>query len=211
MKLTWGTHPNNLGHTDSPGCFRCHDEEHKSKDGASHQPGLRDLPQDVGRWIQSGNGIGRSGNRDHPICDASASRQLPAGNRALPPAELSICELGVAGFPAQAPQQFAAKWRNRRLMPGLTELGHRACTRGARCRVSSMRQRRARPYLRLEERPHGVHTSCLANGRDARDCHRARLRPVRGGQSDRLPPPRPRRRGRVRPRRLPATPGRTRA
>jgi hypothetical protein len=33
MKLTWGTHPNHLGHTDSPGCFRCHDEEHRSKDG----------------------------------------------------------------------------------------------------------------------------------------------------------------------------------
>jgi hypothetical protein len=35
MNLTWGTHPNNLGHTDSPGCFRCHDEEHKSKDGGT--------------------------------------------------------------------------------------------------------------------------------------------------------------------------------
>jgi hypothetical protein len=33
MKLTWGTHPNHLGHTDAPGCFRCHDEEHKSSDG----------------------------------------------------------------------------------------------------------------------------------------------------------------------------------
>ena len=33
MNVTWGTHPNNAGHTDSPGCFRCHDDEHKSKDG----------------------------------------------------------------------------------------------------------------------------------------------------------------------------------
>jgi hypothetical protein len=33
MNLNWGTHPNHLGHTDSPGCFRCHDEEHTSKDG----------------------------------------------------------------------------------------------------------------------------------------------------------------------------------
>jgi hypothetical protein len=33
MKVTWGTHPNNLGHTDSPGCFRCHDDQHKSTDG----------------------------------------------------------------------------------------------------------------------------------------------------------------------------------
>lgn len=33
MKLTWGSHPNNLGHDDFPGCFRCHDDKHKSADG----------------------------------------------------------------------------------------------------------------------------------------------------------------------------------
>ncbi len=33
MRLTWGTHPNNLGHNDSPGCFRCHDGNHTSADG----------------------------------------------------------------------------------------------------------------------------------------------------------------------------------
>ena len=33
MKMTWGVHPNNLGHNDSPGCFRCHDGSHASKDG----------------------------------------------------------------------------------------------------------------------------------------------------------------------------------
>lgn len=33
MKVTWGTHPNNLGHMDFPGCFRCHDGSHTSKDG----------------------------------------------------------------------------------------------------------------------------------------------------------------------------------
>ena len=30
LKVTWGTYPNNLGHTDSPGCFRCHDGGHAS-------------------------------------------------------------------------------------------------------------------------------------------------------------------------------------
>jgi len=30
LKVTWGTYPNNLGHTDFPGCFRCHDEAHTS-------------------------------------------------------------------------------------------------------------------------------------------------------------------------------------
>src|SRR5215472_6650271 len=33
MKITWGTYPNNLGHTDFPGCFRCHDGNHNSADG----------------------------------------------------------------------------------------------------------------------------------------------------------------------------------
>ena len=33
MKLNWQTHPNNLGHYYSPGCFRCHDGQHVSPDG----------------------------------------------------------------------------------------------------------------------------------------------------------------------------------
>ena len=33
MNLSWGTYPNNLGHQVFPGCWRCHDENHKSKDG----------------------------------------------------------------------------------------------------------------------------------------------------------------------------------
>jgi hypothetical protein len=33
MNVTWGTHINNLGHTDFPGCFRCHDDQHKTADG----------------------------------------------------------------------------------------------------------------------------------------------------------------------------------
>lgn len=33
LKVSWGTYPNNLGHTDFPGCFRCHDGSHKAADG----------------------------------------------------------------------------------------------------------------------------------------------------------------------------------
>jgi hypothetical protein len=33
MHVTFGTYPNNIGHIDSAGCFRCHDDQHKSKDG----------------------------------------------------------------------------------------------------------------------------------------------------------------------------------
>ncbi len=39
MKVTWGTHPNHIGHMSYPGCFRCHDASHTAKDGTA-------IPQD---------------------------------------------------------------------------------------------------------------------------------------------------------------------
>jgi hypothetical protein len=33
MKVDWGTYPNNIGHNNFPGCYRCHDEQHSSADG----------------------------------------------------------------------------------------------------------------------------------------------------------------------------------
>jgi hypothetical protein len=33
MNVKWGTYPNNIGHVDFPGCFRCHDDSHKARDG----------------------------------------------------------------------------------------------------------------------------------------------------------------------------------
>ena len=33
MNVKWGTYQNQIGHVDAPGCFRCHDDEHKSRDG----------------------------------------------------------------------------------------------------------------------------------------------------------------------------------
>lgn len=35
MKVTWGTYLNNIGHTDSDGCFRCHDGSHSSSNNQS--------------------------------------------------------------------------------------------------------------------------------------------------------------------------------
>jgi hypothetical protein len=35
MKVTFGTYPDHIGHTDAPGCFRCHDDEHVTRDGKS--------------------------------------------------------------------------------------------------------------------------------------------------------------------------------
>jgi len=33
LNVGWGTYPNNLGHADFPGCFRCHDGSHIASDG----------------------------------------------------------------------------------------------------------------------------------------------------------------------------------
>jgi nitrate/TMAO reductase-like tetraheme cytochrome c subunit len=33
MKASWKTYPDNIGHKDWPGCFRCHDDLHKTTDG----------------------------------------------------------------------------------------------------------------------------------------------------------------------------------
>jgi hypothetical protein len=32
MRVTWDTYANHLGHTESPGCFRCHDRRHRTED-----------------------------------------------------------------------------------------------------------------------------------------------------------------------------------
>jgi hypothetical protein len=33
MKVTWNIYPNHIGHQNSPGCFRCHDNKHKTDTG----------------------------------------------------------------------------------------------------------------------------------------------------------------------------------
>ena len=35
MKVSWGAYPTNKGHITSNGCFRCHDDSHKAKDGTA--------------------------------------------------------------------------------------------------------------------------------------------------------------------------------
>jgi hypothetical protein len=37
MKVTWNTYPNHIGHQQSPGCFRCHDNKHVAKTGDAEE------------------------------------------------------------------------------------------------------------------------------------------------------------------------------
>jgi hypothetical protein len=35
MRVVWGSYANHLGHVDTPGCFRCHDDTHKTPEGVA--------------------------------------------------------------------------------------------------------------------------------------------------------------------------------
>ena len=45
MKVTWGVYRDNLGHTTSDGCFRCHDGSHVAKDGTMISADCSVLPR----------------------------------------------------------------------------------------------------------------------------------------------------------------------
>lgn len=61
MKLDWKTHPDNVGHFYSPGCFRCHDGQHVSADGKvvpkSCDTCHEMLGQDNGSTMASAKGV----------------------------------------------------------------------------------------------------------------------------------------------------------
>jgi hypothetical protein len=62
LKVTWGTYPNNLGHTDDPGCFRCHDDSHAA-------PDKKTIPQDC-------NGCHQAVAMDEPSPDILKTLEL---------------------------------------------------------------------------------------------------------------------------------------
>ena len=55
MKANWSVYPDNLGHMIWPGCFRCHDGNHKTDDGQNHQgQRLQRLPHHPGAGQRRG-------------------------------------------------------------------------------------------------------------------------------------------------------------
>lgn len=64
MKVFWGTYPNNIGHEEFTGCFRCHDGLHKSSDGREiasdcdachHLLAVRDPSPDILKQMAGGD------------------------------------------------------------------------------------------------------------------------------------------------------------
>ena len=59
MKVTWGAYPINIGHTDFPGCFRCHDGGPPGRQ--EYHAGLQRLPQPAGHGRSRAEDPDRSG------------------------------------------------------------------------------------------------------------------------------------------------------
>lgn len=87
-KLDWRTHPNNVGHRDWPGCFRCHDGQHFSTDGKvirlecnlCHSIPLVTQPGEIEPKLALASGIEPASHLDstwitrhHNVFDASCS------------------------------------------------------------------------------------------------------------------------------------------
>jgi nitrate/TMAO reductase-like tetraheme cytochrome c subunit len=53
MKVDWRTHPNNIGHFISPGCFRCHDGQHVNSEGKAISKDCRTCHEVIGE-LESG-------------------------------------------------------------------------------------------------------------------------------------------------------------
>ena len=69
MKTDWRSHPDNVGHLYSPGCFRCHDGQHRSAEGKVIPKDQHHLPHPTGA---AGRGSDSSGSGavtsfSHPV------------------------------------------------------------------------------------------------------------------------------------------------
>lgn len=56
MKVSWKTYPSNIGHRNSPGCFRCHDGKHTSPEGKTITAECKACHTEPQRGAQSGMG-----------------------------------------------------------------------------------------------------------------------------------------------------------
>jgi len=79
MKVSWQTYPDNIGHKDDPGCFRCHDGQHVSADGRT-VPHACDTCHTIiaqGRGEQATTIAGEGLAFEHPVDTGGAWRESP--------------------------------------------------------------------------------------------------------------------------------------
>jgi hypothetical protein len=85
MKVTWNTYPNHIGHKQSPGCFRCHDNKHKTADGGK-----------IGKKCSTCHEIVADEETDSKLLQELGLQEEPAA-----PAEPAAAEATTAAAPAQ--------------------------------------------------------------------------------------------------------------
>ena len=64
--LTWKTFPNNVGHKDFPGCFRCHDGKHTNDKRPRDTPAVHALPRSAERRLRKRRAVRRFHGESRP-------------------------------------------------------------------------------------------------------------------------------------------------
>lgn len=82
MKVSWRNYPDNLGHLNFPGCFRCHDEKHESSDGRMISRECNSCHLILAQGPDEGEGKLDASGMDfiHPVDIGEAWREMPCSD-----------------------------------------------------------------------------------------------------------------------------------
>jgi hypothetical protein len=92
MKVKWNTYPNHVGHQDSPGCFRCHDNKHKTDDGAK-----------IGKKCSTCHNIVAEEESDSKLLQELGLQEAPPEPAAVEPAAEPAADTTASTHAAAAP------------------------------------------------------------------------------------------------------------
>jgi len=105
MKVDWRTHPDNIGHTLFPGCFRCHEGNHVSREGKVLRKDCQLCHTIIGQEnaVQKPTEVAAAEKFDHPWPLLGKHAQLSCNQchwrgRGLSP-ECTTCHVRPAGAP----------------------------------------------------------------------------------------------------------------
>ena len=87
LRTSWDSYPDHLGHRSAPGCFRCHDGQHVSENGAILPSGCDSLCHSAPRLEP----IDADFDVDRPLPQAWHPWQLPITDPAIPGHDRLIC------------------------------------------------------------------------------------------------------------------------
>jgi hypothetical protein len=89
MKVVWNTYPNHIGHQDSPGCFRCHDNKHKTDTG-----------EKIGKKCGTCHNIVAEEESNSPLLQELGLQEAPAEPAAAEPAADATTSATASTAPA---------------------------------------------------------------------------------------------------------------